>query len=163
MTTSKATPSDNPAAIFETLRRVVQRSEEVFRLRAGREHLTLRQFTVLKAVAQREGLSQTEIGEQTGIDRSTLSDTVGRLVRDGLLQRQRSNHDAREYEVQLSVSGRQLYAETAALAVTAEAAFFAVLGKEEMEALVRALHRLTERTGHAPTRWPDGACDAPGL
>ncbi|MFZ1102753.1 MAG: helix-turn-helix domain-containing protein, partial [Hyphomicrobiaceae bacterium] len=39
---------------------------------------------------------------RTGIDRSTLADIVRRLTRKGLLQRCRTNEDARAYAVRLT-------------------------------------------------------------
>lgn len=45
--------------------------------------LTPRQLAVLVAVAENEGLSQTDLVERTGIDRSTLADVVKRLKGKG--------------------------------------------------------------------------------
>ncbi len=50
---------------------------------------------MLARVAGNEGLSQTDIVNLTGIDRSTLADIVRRLVKKGLLQRRRTKQDAR--------------------------------------------------------------------
>jgi DNA-binding MarR family transcriptional regulator len=67
--------------------------------------LTPRQFAVLVAVSQNEGLSQTSLVRKTGIDRSTLADIVRRMLRKGLLQRQRTKDDARAYSVKLTDEG----------------------------------------------------------
>ncbi len=71
----------------------------------GNEALTPRQFTVLVAVASHEGFNQTQLVEQTGIDRSTLADIVRRMLKKGLLQRRRRKEDARAYAVKLSEEG----------------------------------------------------------
>jgi DNA-binding MarR family transcriptional regulator len=80
------------------------------------EALTPRQFVVHEAVAQEDGLSQTDIMAATGIDRSSTAVLVRQLVtKDWLLQR-RSRRDARLYVVRLTASGREslAVAETAA-------------------------------------------------
>src|ERR1700741_522703 len=40
----------------------------------GGDSITLRQFTVLAAIAEQPGLSQSDLVRVTGIDRSTLAD-----------------------------------------------------------------------------------------
>lgn len=67
--------------------------------------LTPRQFAVLLTVAHNEGLSQTDLVEKTGIDRSTLADIVRRMLKKGLLQRRRTKEDARAYAVKLTDEG----------------------------------------------------------
>lgn len=67
--------------------------------------LTPRQFAVLVAVSQNEGLSQTNLVRKTGIDRSTLADIVRRMLRKNLLQRRRTKDDARAYSVKLTDEG----------------------------------------------------------
>ena len=42
--------------------------------------LTPRQFAVLMTIAEEEGLTQTDLVDRTGIDRSTLADIVARLL-----------------------------------------------------------------------------------
>ncbi len=77
------------------LHRANQCATGMFHLLAVEHGLTARQFEVLLAISQNEGLSQTDLVEKTGIDRSTMADMTQRLLRKGLLQRRRSRHDAR--------------------------------------------------------------------
>ena len=55
--------------------------------------------------SQNEGLSQTDLVERTGVDRSTLADIVRRMLKKGLLQRRRTKDDARAYAVKLTEEG----------------------------------------------------------
>jgi DNA-binding MarR family transcriptional regulator len=87
------------------LHRAGQCAGEVFVAEIGPADLTPRQYAVLVAVALCEGLSQTELVEKTGIDRSTLADIVRRLLKKGLLQRRRTREDARAYAVKLTEEG----------------------------------------------------------
>ena len=41
--------------------------------------ITLRQFSVLSAIAELEGVSQSHLVRATGIDRSTLADMAARM------------------------------------------------------------------------------------
>ena len=56
-------------------------------------------------VAEEEGLTQTDLVDRTGIDRSTLADIVGRLLGRGLIQRRRAKEDARAYAIKLTLQG----------------------------------------------------------
>lgn len=77
------------------LRRCQQRAVEIFMEEIGTARLTPRQFALLLTLAQRPGLTQTELVEETGIDRSTVGDMIDRLVRRGLVRRRRSGRDQR--------------------------------------------------------------------
>ena len=67
--------------------------------------LTPRQFTVLAAVEQNEGASQTDLVELTGIDRSTLADMISRMIKKDLLARKRTDEDARANSVRITGKG----------------------------------------------------------
>jgi DNA-binding MarR family transcriptional regulator len=67
--------------------------------------LTTTQYTVLVATAEKDGLSQQEIIDFTGIDRSTVSQVVQLLIRKGLVKRRRTRTDARTYAVSLTEYG----------------------------------------------------------
>jgi DNA-binding MarR family transcriptional regulator len=80
---------------YRMLKRAAQFGSHVFTGEAGDTGLTPRQYTVLLAVEQNEGISQTALVKLTGIDRSTLADLVARLLAQGYLQRRRSKDDGR--------------------------------------------------------------------
>lgn len=87
------------------LHRAGQCAAEIFQSEMGGGDLTPRQYAVLVTVSQNEGLSQTQLVERTGIDRSTLADIVRRMLKKGLLQRRRTKEDARAYAVKLTEEG----------------------------------------------------------
>ena len=72
------------------LHRAGQCAGDVFNAEMQLGDLTPRQYAVLVTVAGNEGLSQTDLVESTGIDRSTLADIVRRMLKKGLLQRRRT-------------------------------------------------------------------------
>ncbi len=90
------------------LHRAGQCASEIFQVELGSDELTPRQYAILLTVAQNEGLSQTQLVELTGIDRSTLADVVRRMLKKGLLQRRRTRDDARAYAVKLTDEGARV-------------------------------------------------------
>jgi MarR family transcriptional regulator, temperature-dependent positive regulator of motility len=87
------------------LHRAGQCAADIFQAEMGLDDLTPRQYAVLLTVSQNEGLSQTQLVEKTGIDRSTLADIVRRMLKKGLLSRRRTREDARAYAVRLTDDG----------------------------------------------------------
>jgi DNA-binding MarR family transcriptional regulator len=69
--------------------------------------LTPRQLAILITVAAHPGSNQLEICAIGGIDRSTLAEVVKRLHKRGLLQRRRTQKDARAYAVKPTDEGDQ--------------------------------------------------------
>ena len=90
------------------LHRASQRADGLFARHVRDSDLTPRQFAVLQAVADKSGLSQTDIMIATGIDRSSTADLVRHLVTNGCLQRRRKRRDARLYAVRITPFGRQM-------------------------------------------------------
>lgn len=76
--------------------------------------LTPTQALVLATLDGQEGISQTDICNKAPIDRSTLADTVRRLLKSGHLTRKRTRTDARRYAVTLTTLGRKAVAELTA-------------------------------------------------
>jgi MarR family transcriptional regulator, temperature-dependent positive regulator of motility len=77
------------------LHRAKQAVELLFVQSAAGIDLTPRQLLILMMVADHEGLSQTDLTEHTGVDRSTMADVVRRLKSKGWIQRRRTREDAR--------------------------------------------------------------------
>ena len=90
------------------LHRVHQCAGELFQTHMNGLDVTTTQYTVLVAAAEREGLSQQDIINATGIDRSTVSQVVQLLIRKGLLKRRRTRHDARAYAITLTEAGQKV-------------------------------------------------------
>ena len=62
------------------IHRAGQCATDIFQAEARESGLTPRQFAVLMTIAEEEGLTQTDLVDRTGIDRSTLADIVARLL-----------------------------------------------------------------------------------
>lgn len=89
------------------LRRCVQYANDLFSRESAASDLTKQQFTVLAAVEQNEGISQTDLVGLTGIDRSTLAEMIRRMIDKGLLDRERTESDQRANAVRIAASGKK--------------------------------------------------------
>ncbi|MFT7574962.1 MAG: DNA-binding MarR family transcriptional regulator [Alphaproteobacteria bacterium] len=97
-------------SLMHQFHRASQLADEAFSAAATQHELTPRQFVVLAATADHDGLSQTSIVKLTGIDRSTIADITRRMTQTGLLSRQRTKADARAYAVRITEQGRTVLA-----------------------------------------------------
>ena len=104
--------------------------------------LTQRQFAVLSATHAREGLTQTQLVMATGIDRSTLAELVARMVRNGLLVREKLADDARANAIHLSEHGRQLVEGATVGAREADAAILGALPISKRKSFLKMLKRI---------------------
>ena len=131
-------------SLVHLLHQASQAAEEIFAAGQSKDGPTPRQLAVLAAIAQNEGLSQTDIVEHTGVDRSTLADIVRRLEERGFVARKRTKEDARAYAVKLTKEGQHVLAEATKAALEAEEilATSAGLSAKGRADLVRLLHAL---------------------
>jgi DNA-binding MarR family transcriptional regulator len=141
--TLAAEPYDLSASPSHLLRRVEQLASDRFAQLVG-DDLTLRQFTVLSAVAAQPGLSQADLTRSTGIDRSTLADLVVRMERRGWIDRTASLLDARAQSVHLSEVGKQLLVAATQHARAADTAILDALPKTKRKSLLNILVKLTK-------------------
>jgi len=124
------------------LHRVGQLAEDRFSSATAGLAITPRQYAVLVAVSGRAGLSQTQLVHETGIDRSTLADIVRRMLRKGLLERERTKHDARAYAISLSDLGSDMLAKAAPAAQQADSGILEGLSIKERATFVSLLNQI---------------------
>ncbi len=113
----------------------------------GEGSLTPRQYAVLVAVSQNEGLSQTQLVEKTGVDRSTLADIVRRMLKKGLLQRRRTKDDARAYAVKLTEEGWRILKAADPLAKRVDDKILAALPGQQRERFLQDLVLIVDALG----------------
>lgn len=154
---SNRMPSIAAQASFETsllhlLHRAVQGANEIFAAGKESSSLTPRQYIVLAALAEHEGVSQTDIVARSGIDRSTLADIMRRLLKQGLLQRRRSKRDSRAYVVTLTVSGRSAFAQANVRARAVDQQLLGLVAPRARGELVRALQAMSRGSAQTGPR-----------
>src|SRR5262245_362858 len=118
--------------------------------------VTPRQLAVLVAVSENEGLKQGAVVGRTRIDRATIVQIIPRLLRKGLLRRQRSQKDARVKLLGLSDKGRQVLDAATPVAKKVDGLLLAVLPCVEREPFLAALQAIVKSL-ERPVNW----CDLP--
>jgi DNA-binding MarR family transcriptional regulator len=91
--------------------------------------LSTSQFFALLLLGNTSGLSIKELKENLSIPGSSLTFTIDALEKQGLIKRQRSKEDRRQWLLSLSAKGKRLYTE---------------ILKEEREAISPALEKLSD-------------------
>ena len=104
--------------------------------------LSIAMWRVLAALAARGSQRQIDLADLTSIEASTLSRLVSRLIRMGLVTRNRSANSNREVSVGLSGKGGALAARLIPLARRCEADAIAGQSREDLLVLKRCLRRV---------------------
>lgn len=87
------------------IRRAQQRAVDLFVEEVGEDGPTPRQFAVLLNVYQNDGINQTDLVRMSGIDRSTLTEILRRLIDRGLISRRRVKSDQRTNALTITEAG----------------------------------------------------------
>lgn len=107
--TGKIASEELATSPLHMLHRAVQAVTEIYQAEMSGHDLTARQYAVLVALVHADGMSQSELVDATGIDRSTMADIVRRMLKKGIIQRKRDKDDARAYEVRVTEEGVRLF------------------------------------------------------
>ena len=129
------------------LHRAGQCASDIFQGEMGTGDLTPRQYAVLVAVSQNQGVSQTHLVDKTGVDRSTLADIVRRMLKKGLLQRRRTKEDARAYSVKLTEEGWKVLKAADPLAKKVDDKILSVLPGQQRERFLQDLNLIVKALG----------------
>ncbi len=111
------------------------------------------QDRVLTMIALQEGINQKDLAFLLGIRPQTLGEMLSKLEERGLVERKKSETDARAIQVTLTDEGRARASEIAKRRALAAADFFSVLTDEEKDQLSSILDKLgAELDEHRPKR-----------
>jgi DNA-binding MarR family transcriptional regulator len=146
-------------SLSHLLHRAQQFAADRFAARIGGGDITLRQFALLAAVAERAGQTQTDLVRATGIDRSTLADMIGRMEDRGLVSRDKAEADKRAKSVTLTSAGKSALNAAIPAANAADAAVMEAIAKnkqgaflETLRGIARAAQAAAETEAPAPSR-----------
>lgn len=114
--------------------------------------ITLRQFSVLSAISQDEGLSQSQLVNITGIDRSTLADMAARMEAAKLIKRVASKTDARAKSLSLMATGRKALDKATPGVVSADESLLESLAATRRDGFLKALSALAATEEPAPEK-----------
>lgn len=133
------------------LHRAEQLASDRFTQLVG-DSVTLRQFTVLAAIAESPGLSQSDLVRATGVDRSTMADMMNRMESRGWITRVASTLDARARSVRLAAAGVTLLAAATHHARAADAAILDALPRTKRRTFLNTLTKLAKISDEAADR-----------
>ena len=119
-----------------------QRGYALFKERLTPFRLTPQQFGLLAFLWKQDALTQAELSDTTGIDRTTIGGLIDRLTKDGLVQRTPHPDDRRAYRICLTERGKSIENELCPLAREVRERFLAVLSPDEQETLWALLKKL---------------------
>lgn len=124
------------------LHRVRQCASDLFQAEMAELNLTARQYVVLVAVSHKDGASQQDIIDSTGIDRSTVSQIMQTMIRKGYLKRRRTREDARAYAITLTPYGRDVLKASEPIVGRIDQALVAALPATRATAFVDSLRTI---------------------
>jgi DNA-binding MarR family transcriptional regulator len=102
------------------------------------------QWAVLLFLWERDGMTQAELSRVVAIEPPTMVRTIDRMVRDGLVTRERDPRDARISRIMLTDRGRSLRDELVPKAAAVNAANLQRLTPQEGRTLRRLIAKLLD-------------------
>jgi DNA-binding MarR family transcriptional regulator len=117
----------------------------VIRLCEGRFGITRREWRVLAALAQEDGLLSSELAERTQLDRARTSRAITSLVAKKLVRRDTGPADRRQARIGLTPQGRALYEALFPLVRDINRELLAVLPAPDVARLDASLEELQAR------------------
>lgn len=104
--------------------------------------LTIWQWRVMAVTGDTPGISATDIGQRTAMDKVAVSRAVAGLIELGYLERKASEEDARRSQLYLTRTGQSVYDEIVPIAMAEDQALTGVLTAQERAELIRLMEKL---------------------
>jgi DNA-binding MarR family transcriptional regulator len=99
-------------------------------------------FATLTLIARNPGISQTELSQAAGRDKSSLTPVVEDLVRRGLVERKRLHHDRRAYCLNVTRDGKKTLSTMMRCARRHEKNLDKIIGLRDRARFLQILKRL---------------------
>ncbi|HPF21969.1 MAG: MarR family winged helix-turn-helix transcriptional regulator [Hyphomonas sp.] len=115
--------------------------------------LTIWQWRVMAVTGDTPGISATDIGQRTAMDKVAVSRAVAGLIELGYLERKASEDDGRRSQLYLTRTGQSVYDEIVPMALSEEQALEAVLTPEERVELTRLMEKLAGSASPGRPLW----------
>jgi DNA-binding MarR family transcriptional regulator/GNAT superfamily N-acetyltransferase len=111
---------------------------------------SLTEARVLYELGQREVTEVADLRRELDIDAGFLSRLLARLQRDGLVARERSDHDARRQRIRLTDDGRDAFAELDRRSADEIGAVLDALSEDDQKRLVTSMDAVRDVLTQAP-------------
>lgn len=116
--------------------------------RLGEHGISVAQWSVLVVLWEVDGLTHKELSDRLAVETATISRTVDRMERDGLVKRVRSDTDRRQVHVHLTDKGAGLWRNLVPEAQTMLNFALAGFSEQEEETLRGLLKRVIHNIEH---------------
>jgi DNA-binding MarR family transcriptional regulator len=100
-------------------------------------------FATMTIIARNPGISQTELSQASGRDKSSVTPVIEDLVRRGLVERKRMRSDRRAWRLSLTTSGEKTLATLTRCARTHERNLDRVIGRNDRARFLAILKKLS--------------------
>ena len=117
-----------------------------FAERLEQEGVSVAQWVVLRTLYDSAGITLNEAAQQVGVDKSTLSRAVEKLVQKGLANRT-EGRDRRSVDLTLTLAGKKLVVQLAKIADENDHAFFHTLSARQREEFLTIIKQLLAANG----------------
>ncbi|ACS99610.1 MarR family winged helix-turn-helix transcriptional regulator [Paenibacillus sp. JDR-2] len=98
--------------IFQAYREINQVFFQILSKSASKHNLTALQLLVLRVLHESPEIRMSELAEKLNVGNSTMSGIVDRMVKAGILERERTEADRRAMTMKLTERGKELWRET---------------------------------------------------
>ena len=99
-------------------------------------------FATLTLISRNPGISQTDLSQAAGRDKSSLTPVIEELVRRGLVERQRLAHDRRAYCLNVTKDGKKTLAVMTRCARRHERNLDKIIGLRDRKRFIQILKKL---------------------
>jgi len=106
--------------------------------------LSRTQWRVMAVLATCQQMTAQMVADKTGMDKTTVSRAVGKMLERGLLKRCASDQDGRSAPLSLSVAGREMFAKIAPEALRQERELKNMFSDEDLDKFTSFLNKLLD-------------------
>lgn len=99
----------NYSSLRESIRVLVRSLDILEKNEASTSGITLAQCHAIVEIGRAEQITLNDLSNLLGLDKSTMSRTVNKLVEDGLVSRESNSEDRRFLSIKLTDKGRKIY------------------------------------------------------
>jgi DNA-binding MarR family transcriptional regulator len=129
------------------LRYVSNHVSQAFARKVEAHGVTVAEWVLMRELLDDEALAPSRLADRMGMTRGAITKLADRLIAKSMLTRKADPGDGRAQTLALTVKGRRLVPELAALADANDAEFFDHLAPKDRAALLRILRGIVEKRG----------------
>ena len=115
--------------------------------------LTIWQWRVMAVTGDAPGISATEIGQRTAMDKVAVSRAIAAMIQMGYLERKTSETDGRRSQLFLTPAGRDVYELIVPIALAEEQKLSGALTEDEQQELERLMGKLADAASPDRELW----------